>query len=197
MNHPDILQLDSTGQPVDWIDWKKAIQYQVTGDVSWSLGEITFSFRGGHNKDGKQSIVTTASILAVKGHSHGKVKKRAPSLTNRDLFRRDKNVCAYCGHKFPEHKLSRDHIIPRSKGGKDIWTNVVTACEPDNRRKDDKTLEQAGMKLLYVPYVPSWAEHLILKNRNVLFDQTKFLLSFVPDDSPLKKELVLQNPLLT
>ena len=189
MSHPDILQLDSMGQPVGWINWKKAIQYQVTGDVSWSLGEIEFSFRGGHNKHGVQSVVTTASILAIKGHSH-KHRHKPPTLTNRDLFRRDRYVCAYCGKKFPEHKLSRDHIIPTSKGGSDTWMNVVTSCMHDNQRKDDKTLEQAGMKLLYVPYVPSKAEHLILKNRNILGDQMEFLLGFVPDSSPLKKGFI-------
>lgn len=193
MNYPDILQLDSTGQPVDWIDWKKAVQYQVTGDVSWSLGEITFSFRGGTSRlTGEQSVVTTASILAVKGHAHGKKAHKPPSLNNRSLFKRDRYMCAYCGNTFPEHKLSRDHIIPTSKGGKDVWTNVVTSCKHDNQRKDDRTPEQAGMKLLYVPYTPSWAEHLILKNRNILADQMEFLLSFVPDDSPLKKRILQQ-----
>lgn len=192
MSRPQILKLDATGQPTEWIDWKKAIAHQVTGEVAWSLGEQTFSFRGGHNKDGDQSIVTVPSIIAVTGKSKAKMRKIIPSLTNSTLFKRDRYVCAYCGHKFPEDKLTRDHVHPTSLGGKNVWTNVVTACQYDNHRKADKTLEKSGMKLLYVPYVPSHAEALILKGRNILADQMEFLLALVPDHSPLKRELQKQ-----
>jgi 5-methylcytosine-specific restriction endonuclease McrA len=86
-----------------------------------------------------------------------------------------------------EAKLSRDHIIPRSRGGKDIWTNVVTACKACNCHKDNMTPQEADMPLLYVPYEPSHAESLILKNRRVLADQMEFLLAFVPSHSRLHK----------
>lgn len=192
MSQPQILKLDSTGQPTEWITWKKAVEHQVTGEVAWSLGETTFSFRGGHNKDGIQSIVTVPSILAVKGHAQGKMKRTAPALTNQSLFKRDRYVCAYCGKKFHEDKLSRDHVMPTSRGGKNIWMNVVTSCKVDNHMKANKTPEEAGLKLLYVPYVPSKAEDLILSGRNILADQMEFLLALVPDESPLKKELLKQ-----
>ena len=192
MSRPQILKLDSGGQPMEWIDWKKAVTHQVTGEIAWSLGEQTFSFRGGHNKDGEQSVVTVPSIIAVTGKSAAKRKKDVPTLTNNSLFKRDRYVCAYCGVKFPEDKLSRDHVHPTSLGGKNVWTNVVTACKPDNHRKANKTLEKAGMKLLYVPYTPNHAEALILKGRNILADQMEFLLALVPDHSPLKKELQKQ-----
>jgi 5-methylcytosine-specific restriction endonuclease McrA len=64
--------------------------------------------------------------------------------------------------------------------------NVVTACSKCNQKKDDKTLLEAGLQLLYVPYVPTRAEYLILENRNILADQMDFLLSFVPDNSRIK-----------
>jgi hypothetical protein len=70
----------------------------------------------------------------------------------------------------------------------DAWTNVVTCCERCNQRKGDRTPEEAGMQLLYVPYAPSWAEHLILKNRNILADQMEFLLAFIPATSRIKHE---------
>lgn len=192
MSYPQILQLDPTGQPMDWIDWKKAIQYQVTGDVSWSLGEVELVFRGGHNKVGEQSIVKVASILAVKTKPNKHARKLTPTLTNIALFKRDRYVCAYCGGKFHEKELTREHIIPTSKGGKNVWTNVVSACGPCNHVKADKTPEEAGMKLLYVPYTPNKAEALILKGRNILADQMEFLLALVPDESPLKKEFSKQ-----
>ena len=195
MSHPQILKWDSSGQPQKWINWKKAILHHVTGEVSWSLGEVEFTFHGGINDvTGKQSSITTASIIAVRGHSKKLTKERTiPALNNAQLFKRDRYTCAYCGHTFHDSKLSRDHIIPTSRGGTDTWMNVVTACKKDNHKKADKTLEQLGWKLKYAPYIPSHAEDLILKGRNVLQDQMDFLLNFVSDDSPLKKELKNAN----
>lgn len=179
-----ILQLDSHGQPGNWITWQEAAVYYAKDLVSWSLGEVELTLRGGDNRlTGKQSIIKASSIIAVKGESYGKRKNKPPSLNNKELFRRDRYMCAYCGHLFKESSLSRDHIKPKSKGGVDTWMNVVTCCSKCNQKKDDKTLEECGMTLLYVPYVPSRAEHLILQNRQVLYDQMEFLLSFIPEQS--------------
>lgn len=192
MATPQILKLDSTGQPTEWISWKKAVAHQVTGEIAWQLGTTSFTFYGGHNKDGEQSQVVVPSIIAVRGHGQGKRKRTVPGLSNQSLFKRDRFVCAYCGKKFVEEKLSRDHVLPTSRGGKNVWMNVVTACKADNHMKANKTPEEAGLKLLYVPYVPSFAEDLILTGRNILADQMEFLLSLVPDESPLKRELLKQ-----
>ena len=71
-------------------------------------------------------------------------------------------------------------IRDRSKGGADVWENVVTACFHCNSRKSNRTPQQAGMPLLAVPYRPSWIEHLILSNRNILADQMQFLQAQMP-----------------
>jgi hypothetical protein len=190
---PKILKLDATGQPDVWLKWEEAVVYYAKGDVVWSLGEPAFTARGGHNRlTGEISTITPASIIAVRGDSKGKRKKGAGiNLSrNEDLYDRDRYMCAYCGHKFPKSKLSKDHVIPKAQGGKDTWMNLVTACQPCNQRKDDRTPQEAGMELLYVPYKPSKAEALILENRNILADQMEFLLSFISDDSRLKQELL-------
>ncbi|WP_407305661.1 HNH endonuclease [Acinetobacter sp.] len=136
------------------------------------------------------STIQTAPIIAVKGHSAAaKRMHKAPSLTNRELFRRDRHMCAYCGKTFSDIKLTRDHVIPTSKGGPDKWTNVVTACESCNHKKDDQLLEECGMKLLYVPYTPNRAEALILENRKVLDCQMEYLKSFLPEHSRVWEEL--------
>lgn len=187
-----ILQLDAQGQPVSWITWQDAVVYHTKQLVSWSLGEVEFTFHGGENRmTGKQSVIKTASIIALKNDkSTGKFRPhRPPSLNNRELFRRDRHMCAYCGNVFTESKLTRDHIHPKCKGGKDNWMNVVTCCSRCNQRKDDKTLKEAGLQLLYVPYVPSRAEHLVLANRSILADQMAFLLNFVPEGSRLHMEI--------
>lgn len=84
-------------------------------------------------------------------------------------------------------QLTRDHVIPISKGGLDTWENVVTACFHCNSLKANRTPQQAGMRLLAVPYRPSWIEHLILSNRNILADQMAFLKAQLPKRSKLSR----------
>ena len=187
-----ILQLDSSGQPNKWITWQNAVIYHAKNLVAWELGKVENVVRGGTNaRTGERTIVVTSSIMAVKGKV-GKRKHRTPSLNNRELFRRDCHMCAYCGDVFSDGKLTRDHIIPASKGGHDSWMNVVACCVKCNQRKDDRTPEQANMQLLYAPYVPSRAEHLILANRNILADQMEFLLAFVDEKSRVRQRPVKQ-----
>lgn len=182
-----ILALDQQGQPHRWISPELAITYHAKNLVAYQIGdESHLTFRGGENRiTGTQSRIVTAPIIAIKGESvaAGKRMNRVPTLTNRELFARDRWTCAYCGGVFSELKLTRDHVIPTSRGGKDVWTNVVTACERDNHKKDDKLLEEVGMELLYVPYAPNRAEHLILKGRKILPVQAEYLAQFIPSSS--------------
>jgi 5-methylcytosine-specific restriction endonuclease McrA len=184
-----ILTLDSSGQPHHWISWQEAVTLRCKNLILWDFGDEDFMFRGGTNRaSGTRTIVEVASIIALK--SKFVYKPRVPSLCSRNLFRRDLNLCAYCGVRFQEKNLTKDHIIPVSRGGQNTWTNLVTACTRCNGKKDDRTPEQAGMPLLYVPYVPNKAEGLILANKSILFDQMKFLLSFVPEHSRLHTESI-------
>lgn len=184
-----ILQLDSQGMPNKWISWQAAVTYHAKNLVAWEHGKVETVVHGGTSaKTGLRTTVVTSSILAVKG-SAGKRKHRVPTLNNRELFRRDDHMCAYCGGVFPDSKLTCDHIIPESRDGKTTWMNCVAACVRCNQKKDNKTPEEAGMMLLFAPYVPSRAEHLILANRNILADQMEFLLAFVPENSRIRKSL--------
>lgn len=77
-------------------------------------------------------------------------------LSRQNIFLRDNHVCQYCATKFSEKKLTIDHVIPLSKGGRHEWTNVVTACSRCNNRKGDKSVEKANLKLLNRPEKPRW-----------------------------------------
>jgi len=81
---------------------------------------------------------------------------RRPSVafTRRNLFRRDRNTCQYCGRKRSTENLSLDHVVPRSRGGLATWENCVVACLRCNARKGCRSLEDAGMKLLRKPIQP-------------------------------------------
>jgi hypothetical protein len=182
----DILQLDVGGIPQGWVDWQEAVIFHAKGMVAWSIGEEGMIVRGGTSRmTGQQSIIQTAPIIAVKGEKAKSAKYKTPTLSNRTLFRRDRHVCAYCGNIFVYDHLSREHIIPTSKGGHDTWMNVVSACKPCNHRKANRTPDAAGMTLLYLPYVPSKFEELILKNRRILQCQMDFLMNHVPPNSRL------------
>ena len=67
------------------------------------------------------------------------------------IYKRDGHKCVYCGNS---KQLTIDHLIPKSKGGKNTWENLVTCCSRCNVKKGDKTIEQAGLRLLKKPYEP-------------------------------------------
>jgi hypothetical protein len=181
----NILALDSHGLPRSWVNFETAITYHAKDHVVWSLGETVVQYRGGYRKDGTRSVLETKSIIAIRGNASlqkiGKV-----SLTNKTLFGRDRNMCAYCGCVKNNADLSRDHVIPKSLGGKNNWMNVVTSCMPCNAKKGSKTLDQSKMELLYVPYEPNHYERMILDNRNILIDQMDYLLAGVPKHSRVR-----------
>jgi 5-methylcytosine-specific restriction endonuclease McrA len=179
-----VLALDISGTPRQWISLDDAISYQATDSVAWSMGEIIGKYRGGFQKDGTQSYLETPSIIAIKGRAFNPYKHSQVALSNKTLFGRDRHVCAYCGGHFANyHSLSRDHIMPRSKGGENTWMNVVTACKECNAKKGSKTLKEANLELLYVPYEPNHYENMILQQRNILADQMDYLLAGVPKHS--------------
>lgn len=181
-----ILTLDSGGMPHRWTSWEDAVTLKCKGLVAWEYGqEDTSVYHGGTSRiTGERSSVEVAPIIAIRGKF--KYDRRTPPLTNKNLFRRDLNTCAYCGRIYPDHKLNRDHIIPVSKGGPDTWMNCTTSCKVCNWEKDDRTPEQAGMELLYVPYVPSHEERLILSNRKILACQHEFLAAMLPEHSRVR-----------
>ncbi len=184
---PWILTLDMHGLPHRWVSWQDACHYYARDMVAWTIGDRQFRIRGGISRaTGLRSEITANSIIAIKGRAlRPGTLQQVPHLNNRELFHRDRQICAYCGHHFGIATLTRDHVHPVSQGGRDIWMNVVTACRPCNQKKSGRTPEQARMPLLYAPYVPNKAEYLILCNRNILADQMDFLARHVPRQSRL------------
>ena len=90
------------------------------------------------------------AVIRLAQYKH--IPYKGVLLNRANLFRRDRGQCQYCGSV---KQLTIDHVIPRSKGGKTSWTNLVTACNRCNVFKGDKTLEQVGMLLRTEPFVPS------------------------------------------
>ncbi len=78
-------------------------------------------------------------------------------FTKNAVVARDRSTCMYCSQMLGSHEITFDHIIPLSKGGKsNEWENIVTACKYCNQKKGARTPEQAGMKLVKKPTVPTY-----------------------------------------
>lgn len=179
-----VLGLDIAGNPFKWLSPEEAVHYYASDKVVWDLGADLQVFHGGTQKTGFKSEIAIKSIIAVRGetkrqHTRSTINTHGNFL----LFRRDHHICAYCANEFEGKDLTRDHVHPRSRGGSNDWVNSVTACKSCNMRKANKTPEEAGMQLLYVPYRPCSWEHFILQNRNVIADQMEYLKSKLPKHS--------------
>jgi len=171
-----ILRLNIAGSPVEWLTWQEATTLYARDLVTWTLGDTIRTVWGGTSRfTGERSTISLQSIIACAGELYsGRPKKAA--LSNKILFRRDQNLCMYCGKEFADRDLSCDHIIPTSRGGKNSWVNVVAACKRCNHFKQNRTPEEAGMELLALPFEPNSAEYLALVNsKRIRADQMDFL----------------------
>ena len=87
----------------------------------------------------------------IRLRSYIRVPYNKVVLSRRNIMRRDNFTCMYCGSK---NDLTIDHVLPKSRGGKDVWENLTTACEKCNVKKGSRTPEEAGMPILKQPYRP-------------------------------------------
>lgn len=171
-----ILRLNIAGNPVEWLTWQEATTLYARDLVTWTLGDTVRTVFGGTSRStGRQSRIALHSIIACAGDIHSHQPKK-PALSNKVLFRRDQNLCMYCGKAFADRDLSCDHILPTSRGGRNTWVNVVAACKRCNHYKQNRTPEEAGLELLALPFEPNPAEYLALVNsKRIRADQMDFL----------------------
>lgn len=188
-----VLRTDMAGMPLEWVTYRDAVRLYYLEQVAYTCGTLLYRIHGGINaRTGRRSVIEVNSIIATYGNNHALAmahRDYVPPLNNQTLFRRDASLCLYCGQRFADRDLSRDHVTPLSQGGVDVWNNVVTACKRCNNHKAGRSPEQAGMQLLAVPFTPTHAEYIYLQGRRVLSDQMRFLLAHFPRSSPLHQRL--------
>ena len=98
----------------------------------------------------------------------------AVSFSRRNIYKRDRYTCQYCGAQPGSEELTLDHVLPRAQGGISTWENCVLACVGCNNRKADRTPEQAGMPLRKKPFRPMWRP--LYATRDVRIDSwTRFV----------------------
>lgn len=182
-----VLQLDIQGTPQAWISIEQAATHVATGSVAWADGDGPLAtLRGGFNvAQGRPSRIEVHPIVALHGASRVNLFGVVPAFSKHKLFRRDRMTCAYCGLRFSERDLQCEHIVPQARGGAWTWMNLVTACGACNGRKACRTPEEAGMRLLYLPYVPSRFEDFLLAGRHIRADVHEWLAARLPKGSRL------------
>lgn len=141
------LLLDQGYQPLRVIPWQRAICLHLLGKVevvsahAWEIRTIRADYPA-------PSVVRLLrSVKARPFHVR---------FSRENVYLRDRHQCQYCGTAFPSSALTLDHVLPRCRGGKTTWKNVVTACGPCNRLKGRDTPEEAGMPLRGPPLRPRW-----------------------------------------
>jgi 5-methylcytosine-specific restriction endonuclease McrA len=140
----DVLVLNQNYEPLNVCHPHRAVVLLISGKA-----EIIVNSRG---------YITTPvakfprpSVIRLSHQVH-RPRPRL-KLSRRAVFRRDNFTCQYCG--LQSNRLTIDHVIPRHRGGKHVWNNVVSACPACNRRKGGKTLEEAHMTLYRKAAEPS------------------------------------------
>jgi len=152
------LLLNADYSPLRIISWQKAIVWSIKYENSPTFKiEILEYYRdkfiqGTNNKQFKVPLV-------AKTVRFFNIYNRSLKFSRQNLFIRDNHTCQYCGLQFSHNELTYDHVIPKSQFYPDKrdatnWLNITTACIKCNRKKSNKTPEQANMKLLNAPKKP-------------------------------------------
>jgi len=125
---------------------------QALRPVSWDEW-ITLPVRDGDHAvcTARGAVRVPAVIVAV---NYARVPKKRPKLNAKNIRERDGNRCQYTGRLLHPDEGSLDHVVPRSRGGRDTWENLVWSSKDVNQRKADRLPHEAGLKLLATPRAP-------------------------------------------
>ena len=147
------LVLSQGFEPVKIVPWRRAITLLFLGKV-----EVIEEY----DRNIKTTSLAIKIPAVVRLLGAFRRHKKPVKFSRINIYGRDKFTCQYCGVKKKIGELTYDHILPRSRGGKTTWLNIATCCQDCNRRKADRTPEQAGMRLLKTPVQPTATPVLVV-----------------------------------
>lgn len=140
------LLISTIHEPIAFVDYRRmySLIRRETVDVvsEWTDDHIVLGLQ-------------TPAILRLKNFILARTAHKMCGYNRGLVLERDEYLCQYCNRRLTFREATIDHIVPRSRGGKNHWSNCVTACKTCNRRKDNKTPEEAGMRLLRRPGLPT------------------------------------------
>ena len=154
MENLSVLKLDSSFKPIEIISWEEAFL------LTWLNKAYAVEYSDTWVHSARKAFQIPSVIVLFR---YIEEKFFTLPCTRKNLMIRDENRCQYCDMAFRDSDLTIDHVIPRSKGGKTVWTNVVIACKPCNQQKSDLLLSQTPFSLRRPPRKPSYRS--IIKKR--------------------------------
>jgi len=143
-----VLVLNATYEPLNTVSIPRAVAL-LLADKAEIVEAAEAELRSQH--------VKLPMPLVIRLVTYVRIPRMMPlAVTRRGVLNRDHHTCQYCGRMLPSAELTLDHVLPRSRGGRTTWENIVAACKPCNHRKGNRTLAEAHMRTLHLPFRPRY-----------------------------------------
>lgn len=143
-----VLLLNASGEPLCFVRWTRALNLVLRGKVH------VYEYYESTVRSATQAHKVPA-VVALMKYVTIPAQARIVRLSKKNLMTRDERTCQYCSREVDSTRATVDHVLPRTRGGRHRWDNVVLSCKPCNGAKDNRTPEEAGMPLRRRPWVPS------------------------------------------
>lgn len=193
MLHSRVLVLNRSFFPIDITSVRRALcmlysdiayavdhEYQTFDFKSW----VALDFSPDHEMVGLVgSGIRIPRVVLLRAYD--RMPKRVIRFSRTNILLRDGHTCQYCGVRKARSHLNLDHVVPRSRGGKTTWENVVTSCLPCNLTKGGRSPEEAGLLLIRKPFRPSVVPFLGLASEIPVREQWRPFLKVV--ERPLER----------
>jgi 5-methylcytosine-specific restriction endonuclease McrA len=181
INGRRVLLLNASYEPLSLVTAPKAFA------LVWRRVAETLEIDSGVRIRSPRFVFDSPSVIRLTHYID--VRSRQNRVTNRHrIFARDRHRCQYCGRRGTAFDLTLDHVLPKSRGGRTLAENLVTACQVCNNRKGDRTPEEARMPLITNPaalyygleraswrdaarYRPEWRKYLFLEDAERRVDE--------------------------
>ena len=173
------LALNASYEPLTMVPVRRALRLVLDGKAEVIEADDKRALRSA------RLVIPRPVVIRLRRFVHVPRKFRR-QVTNTFLFARDDYACQYCGRTNRDLRnrecLTRDHVIPLSRGGKNVWTNVVTSCSTCNTRKGNRLPKECGMHSRTVPHEPHFV-HLAWAVRRLTPIQAKYIAMFYGADT--------------
>jgi 5-methylcytosine-specific restriction endonuclease McrA len=159
-----ILLLNFSYEPLRLIDVQRAMKLLVRGKAEIARDPDTGQLHVAEGRHIASAVKAFPLPTIVRMLYYVTHKRQRMPLTKKNVLQRDDFACAYCGRHSAPKTLTVDHVVPRSRGGKSSWENLVACCQPCNARKANRTPAEAAMPLRRSPYEPRFVPTVVLRS---------------------------------
>ena len=184
------LALNSSFEPLTMVPLRRALRLVIDGKAEVVEADLDALVRSERLAYPRPLVIRLTKFIHVP-------RRFRRQVTNTFLFARDDYACQYCGRTNSalrqRESLTRDHVVPLSRGGLNVWTNVVTACSSCNTRKTDRLPEEIGMHPKHAPVEPHFV-HLSWAVRRLTPAQAKYIRMFYGAGMLEQLEALEQEP---